>query len=90
MSHYRPRLWQGQKRRYKRRLLNGRPWVECHYCGKHITEQSATLDHVVALCRGGDKGIRNIVLACVACNRRKAALPYKRFVQIAAQKGRAA
>jgi len=77
----RPHLWPNQKRSYKRRLLNGRQWVECHYCGLRITEQSATLDHVVALCHGGDKGIRNIVLACRMCNQRKGQMSYKRFVR---------
>lgn len=47
----------------------------CAYCGISLTEGTATVDHVVALTRGGSDGIENIVPACMPCNNKKNARP---------------
>lgn len=86
----RAKLWQSQKRSFRRRLLGGRPGVECHYCGKRITAQDATIDHVVPICRGGALGLHNIVLACRECNARKGSRSYKEFVRGISRRGAAA
>ena len=48
----------------------------CHYCGCALTKaprftNSATVDHVVPLSRGGSNSPDNLVIACMDCNRRK-------------------
>jgi len=42
----------------------------CQYCGKETHQ--LTLDHVVPRYRGGQHVWKNIVSACIPCNRRKA------------------
>lgn len=42
-----------RKNRFRRILMAGRPWIECHYCGRHLTLLEITLDHVVPLSKGG-------------------------------------
>lgn len=70
-----------RRRRFKHMLLCGRPWVECHYCGTHLTFETITLDHVVPLSKGGAMGIRNIVAACLKCNQRRGNVSYRWFVK---------
>jgi 5-methylcytosine-specific restriction endonuclease McrA len=70
-----------QKRRLRRELLAGRPWVECHYCGEHLTEATMTLDHVKPVALGGRNALRNFVPACKTCNLMKANIPYPVFLR---------
>ena len=57
----------------------------CQYCGTHVTDQSATLDHVLPVSKGGKTTWENSATACKPCNYRKAAsikmkptrVPYK-------------
>lgn len=70
-----------RRKRFRRMLFGGREWVECHYCGARLTESSVTLDHVVPLSRGGEMGIRNIVMACQKCNQRRGNWSYSGFVR---------
>jgi hypothetical protein len=51
----------------------------CAYCETNLTEQAATRDHDVPLCRGGSNHISNIVLACGPCNSRKHTLTGEEF-----------
>ena len=43
----------------------------CTYCGEKLTEQTATVDHVIPRHYGG-KGGNNLVTACKPCNKAKA------------------
>jgi 5-methylcytosine-specific restriction endonuclease McrA len=44
----------------------------CVYCNKKIDDRRyMTLDHVVALSRGGENSIENLVPACLSCNSSK-------------------
>lgn len=43
----------------------------CQYCGKHLTLDKATLDHVFPRAKGGRKSWHNSVLACFRCNNDK-------------------
>jgi len=45
----------------------------CQYCGTHVTDQSATLDHVLPVSKGGKTTWENSTTACKPCNYRKAA-----------------
>jgi len=43
----------------------------CHYCGKQLTQFTATLDHVHAVVKGGNNSFENLITACLLCNSRK-------------------
>lgn len=49
----------------------------CVYCRK---ECKLTIDHIVALSRGGDNGLANVAGCCRSCNDRKSALPLVEFL----------
>jgi 5-methylcytosine-specific restriction endonuclease McrA len=69
----------------------------CWYCGANlfpsesraanggIHPRSASRDHIVAKSKGGTRRPRNIVLACIDCNRRKAAREVSEFVALLKQ-----
>jgi CRISPR/Cas system Type II protein with McrA/HNH and RuvC-like nuclease domain len=39
-----------------------------------------TIDHVLPLVLGGDNDLRNLVLACYACNNRKGEMAYEEYL----------
>ena len=44
----------------------------CQYCGVQPGTEELSIDHVVPRSQGGMSSWENCVLACVACNKRKA------------------
>jgi 5-methylcytosine-specific restriction endonuclease McrA len=61
-----------QKVAFSRRNLFKRDHYTCQYCGVQPGSEELTIDHVVPRSRGGQSTWENCVLACVACNKRKA------------------
>ena len=59
-----------------REIQNG----ACYYCGTSIS-RNFTVDHLEPLAYGGSNGVRNIMLACADCNRRKWTLSEAQFWQ---------
>ncbi len=57
---------------FSRRNIFKRDRFTCQYCGVQPGSEELTLDHVVPRARGGESRWENCVLACVACNKRKA------------------
>jgi 5-methylcytosine-specific restriction endonuclease McrA len=54
----------------------------CVYCATRLDQQTATLDHVVPLARGGAHDPGNLVVACGPCNRLKGdLLPFEFFAR---------
>lgn len=54
----------------------------CVYCATRLDQNTATLDHVVPLARGGAHDPGNLVVACGPCNRLKGdLLPYEFFAR---------
>lgn len=43
----------------------------CHWCGCKLTAETATMEHVVPLSRGGLDHHNNRVLACYPCNQKR-------------------
>lgn len=43
----------------------------CSYCGEPLTEETATMDHVIPRHLGGTDDVDNLTLACEKCNRGK-------------------
>lgn len=51
----------------------------CGYCGN--TPLRFEIDHVVARSRHGSGGVRNLIAACVSCNRKKATKTLPEFLK---------
>ncbi|MBL4685359.1 MAG: HNH endonuclease [Nannocystaceae bacterium] len=60
--------------RFSRENVYLRDGYQCQYCGKHCAGTELTLDHVQPSSRGGGTSWRNVVTACVRCNRDKGRL----------------
>lgn len=52
---------------WKQKLAEGL----CHYCEKKHPKEELTMDHIVALARGGRSNKGNIVVSCKDCNTKK-------------------
>ena len=61
------------RRKFRRSILEAWSW-HCAYCQRKL-EQQATLDHIVALSRGGLTSRGNLVAACHYCNGDKSDQP---------------
>ncbi len=61
-----------QEVRFSRRNIFERDKNTCQYCGRRMPKPELTLDHVVPRSRGGVDSWDNLVLACMACNVKKA------------------
>ena len=72
-------MWEGGGKR-ERRPRNARErnllirsiaerdgWV-CMYCGRVLTPETATVEHIVPLAGNGLDSLRNLTLACASCN----------------------
>jgi len=57
---------------FSRRNIFKRDRFTCQYCGVQPGSEELTLDHVIPRAQGGESRWENCVLACVACNKRKA------------------
>ena len=57
---------------FSRRNIFKRDHYTCQYCGAQPGSEELTLDHVVPRSQGGVSSWENCVLACMACNKRKA------------------
>ena len=57
---------------FSRRNLFKRDHWTCQYCGMQPGADELTIDHVVPRSQGGTSTWENCVLACLACNKRKA------------------
>lgn len=55
-----------KNKRRKRRLLAAHPF--CCWCDVPLTMETATLEHIVPLARGGLDNMNNLKLACEPCN----------------------
>ena len=42
-------------------------WV-CMYCGRVLTPETATVEHIMPLAGNGLDSLRNLTLACASCN----------------------
>lgn len=65
-------------RRFKENAFKKNPKQSCHWCGKPLTPETATVDHRIPLARNGLDHHNNMVLACYPCNHdRGHAMPTK-------------
>jgi hypothetical protein len=57
---------------FSRRNIFKRDHFACQHCGAQPGSEELTIDHVVSRAQGGVSSWENCVLACMACNKRKA------------------
>lgn len=55
-----------------RRNIFKRDHMTCQYCGARPGSEELTIDHIIPRAHGGASTWENCVLACVACNAKKA------------------
>lgn len=53
----------------------------CYYCGKLLTEVTATIDHMLPLSRGGKNDRDNLCAACSPCNGFKSSMTAEEFIE---------
>ena len=63
-----------------------RDGFKCQYCGAHPPSAILEVDHINPVALGGENDIDNLVTACFACNRGKAAVSLKVVPQSLADK----
>lgn len=61
----------------KRKELFERDKWTCHYCGEKVTEENATLDHLIPQYRGGKHTKENLKTSCLVCNSIKSGKTYE-------------
>lgn len=68
----------------RRTLIEGGDAEHCYYCKTEFSHGifQPTLDHKVAISRGGYDGAPNLVLACQRCNSWKGHKSYELFVHL--------
>lgn len=82
LARHRRRLLAQQHKRHVKRATIRDCGRRCVYCGTFVALDTATLDHVYPLSRGGDHAPGNLVAACQACNQLKGAmLPVEFFAR---------
>lgn len=54
-----------------RKYVFSRDSYQCQSCGKTNRETELTIDHIIALARGGTNDISNLQTLCRSCNQQK-------------------
>ena len=57
-----------KEKREKLRLLIERDGHECFFCGKETTDETRTIEHLLAITHGGNNSLANLVISCQHCN----------------------
>ena len=60
----------------RKELFERDKWI-CHYCGEKVTEENATLDHLIPQCKGGKHTKSNLKTSCLVCNSIKSGKTYE-------------
>ena len=65
-------LGNSKRPRFSRENVYVRDHQKCQYCGKKVSRDGMTYDHVTPRSQGGQTSWENVVVCCIACNQRKA------------------
>lgn len=57
--------------KFNKRELYKRDSGTCQYCEKVLTDETATIDHILPRSRGGLTSWENCVICCASCNSKK-------------------
>lgn len=63
----------GRRETVYRMLLKRHGSVPCFVCGKHVKEPHATLEHILAVSKGGTDDMDNLSISHNVCNARRGA-----------------
>jgi CRISPR/Cas system Type II protein with McrA/HNH and RuvC-like nuclease domain len=66
------------RREFRQRIFEEWNW-KCAYCDKHLTTNTATIDHIVPKYRGGHNTKSNMCCCCSDCNKDKATTPLEQW-----------
>lgn len=58
----------------KMRAVIARDGEECFFCGRHVDQEHASLEHLVSRTHGGPNHVANLVLAHKSCNQKAGTL----------------
>lgn len=56
-------------------------YFSCAYCGRQLTRDTLTIDHIMPVSRGGPWWLENTCIACNQCNYHKGTQHPDRFVE---------
>ncbi len=60
-------------------------WIKqhqrCYFCKKHVGKETATVEHLTPLVRGGVGNIENLALTCGFCNCLKGNMTEQEFIE---------
>jgi 5-methylcytosine-specific restriction endonuclease McrA len=59
------------RRKFRQHIFEAWEW-KCAYCDKQLSENTATIDHIVPKHKGGQNVRNNMACCCNSCNRSKA------------------
>ena len=63
--------WREKPVKFSRRNIYVRDHGKCQYCGKALSHQEITYDHVIPKSQGGKTSWENVVTCCLKCNGKK-------------------
>ena len=63
--------WRDESITFSRRHIYTRDHGKCQYCGKSLSRQELTYDHVIPKSQGGETSWENVVTCCIDCNGKK-------------------
>ena len=69
-------------------LFGNRKHKPCSYCGKMLSIETATFDHVRALSAGGYDKRKNGAIACHQCNQQKRSMSAEQFRNLKRGRGK--
>jgi 5-methylcytosine-specific restriction protein A len=64
-----------------RKRLSFQGW-DCYWCGRALTVENSTVDHLVPLIRGGKSSGSNLVICCENCNGEKGDMTGEEYEQL--------
>ena len=64
-----------------RKEVYARDNFTCQYCGKKISRDEITVDHLIPLAENGTDEMINYVTSCLACNQLKGSMPLRDFAR---------
>ena len=64
-----------------RKEVYGRDNFTCQYCGKKVSREEITVDHLIPLAENGTDEMINYVTSCLACNQLKGSMSLQDFAK---------
>ncbi len=72
-------LRQRRRQKYIKQYVTNRDGLLCCYCGKTLTPETITLEHIVPESKDGAFNASNLTIACAECNNKRGNKPFFDF-----------